>query len=82
MATTVALLPYIPAGYVVVSESGLQDRATITRLEHHGVAAFLIGESLMREADIGTKLEALRRDPSAWKTRRYDASEDLWHDEH
>jgi indole-3-glycerol phosphate synthase len=63
VATTVALLPYIPEGYLVVSESGLQDRATITRLEHHGVAAFLIGESLMREADIGTKLEALRGSP-------------------
>jgi indole-3-glycerol phosphate synthase len=60
VATTVSLLPHIPAGYVVVSESGLQDRATITQLEAHGVAAFLIGESLMREADIGAKLEALR----------------------
>jgi indole-3-glycerol phosphate synthase len=63
VTTTVALLPYIPAGYLVVSESGLHDRATITRLEHHGVAAFLIGEALMREADIGTKLEALRGAP-------------------
>jgi indole-3-glycerol phosphate synthase len=45
---------------VVVSESGLKDRETITRLEAHGVAAFLIGESLMREPDIGSKLDELR----------------------
>jgi indole-3-glycerol phosphate synthase len=43
-----------------VSESGLRDRATISRLESHGVAAFLIGESLMREPDIGVKLDELR----------------------
>jgi indole-3-glycerol phosphate synthase len=60
VATTVALLRHIPAGYVVVSESGLKDRTTIMQLEAHGVAAFLIGESLMREPDIGLKLEALR----------------------
>jgi indole-3-glycerol phosphate synthase len=54
------LLPNIPEGYVVVSESGLQDRPTIAQLEAHGVAAFLIGESLMREADMGAKLAALR----------------------
>jgi indole-3-glycerol phosphate synthase len=60
VGTTLELLQYIPADYVVVSESGLQDYATITRLAAHGVAAFLIGESLMREADIGAKLAELR----------------------
>jgi len=60
VGTTLELLQYIPADYVVVSESGLQDHATIARLAAHGVAAFLIGESLMREADIGAKLAELR----------------------
>jgi indole-3-glycerol phosphate synthase len=59
VCTTLDLLPLIPPGYVVVSESGLKDRATIARLETHGVAAFLIGESLMREPDIGAKLDTL-----------------------
>jgi len=58
--TTLALLRHIPPGYLVVSESGLQDHATLARLASHGVAAFLIGESLMRESDIGAKLDALR----------------------
>lgn len=65
VATTLALLPQMPPGYVVVSESGLKDRATIARLEAHGVAAFLIGESLMREPDIGAKLDELKGSPSS-----------------
>jgi indole-3-glycerol phosphate synthase len=60
VATTLDLLPQVPDTSRVVSESGLRDRATITRLESHGVAAFLIGESLMREPDIGVKLDELR----------------------
>ena len=60
VGTTLELLQHIPADYVVVSESGLRDHATIARLAAHGVAAFLIGESLMREADIGAKLAELR----------------------
>jgi indole-3-glycerol phosphate synthase len=62
VATTLNLLPQVPAGYVVVSESGLRDRETIMRLEAQGAGAFLIGESLMRESDFGPKLDALRGD--------------------
>ena len=50
----------VPDEYLVVSESGLKDHATIARLEAHGVSAFLIGESLMRNPDIGAKLDTLR----------------------
>ena len=60
VATTLELLPQIPPGHRVVSESGIRDRATVERLEAHGVAAFLVGESLMREPDIGAKLDQLR----------------------
>jgi indole-3-glycerol phosphate synthase len=60
IATTLELLRHIPPGYLVVSESGLRDHATLTHLTAHGVAAFLIGESLMREPDIGAKLDELR----------------------
>lgn len=62
VATTLHLLPQVPEGYVVVSESGLRDRETIVCLETQGAGAFLIGESLMREADFGPKLDALRGD--------------------
>jgi indole-3-glycerol phosphate synthase len=60
VATTLDLLQHVPQGYLVVSESGLKDRATIAHLEAQGVGAFLIGESLMRERDIGAKLDELR----------------------
>jgi len=60
VATTLGLLKHIPPGYLVVSESGLKDHATMAHLAAHGVAAFLIGESLMREVDIGAKLDELR----------------------
>lgn len=60
VSTTLDLLPDVPSDYLVVSESGLRDHATLRKLEQHGVAAFLVGESLMREADIGAKLDALR----------------------
>jgi indole-3-glycerol phosphate synthase len=60
VTTTLDLLPRIPEGYAVVSESGLRDRRTIRQLEAHGVTAFLIGESLMREPDFGAKLDELR----------------------
>jgi indole-3-glycerol phosphate synthase len=62
VATSLDLLSRVPVTYRVVSESGLRDRATITGLESRGVAAFLIGESLMREPDFGPKLDALRGD--------------------
>ena len=60
VATTLELLPRVPSGHRVVSESGIRDRATVERLEVHGVAAFLVGESLMREPNIGAKLDQLR----------------------
>jgi indole-3-glycerol phosphate synthase len=60
VSTTLDLLPEVPSDYLVVSESGLRDHATLCKLEEHGVSAFLVGESLMREADIGAKLDVLR----------------------
>src|SRR5262245_7885205 len=60
VATTLDLLQQIPSDHLVVSESGLKDYATIARLAARGVAAFLIGESLMREADMRAKLDDMR----------------------
>ena len=57
--TTFALLPQVSKGAVVVSESGIGDRGDVERLEAAGVDAILVGESLMREADIGAKVREL-----------------------
>ena len=57
--TTEKLIEYIPEDITVVSESGIEKRDDILHLEEIGVDAFLIGESLMKEKDIGGKLKEL-----------------------
>jgi len=59
LATTERLLPSIPSDRFVVSESGINSRADVVRLQGAGAKGFLVGESLMREADIGAKLKEL-----------------------
>ncbi len=44
---------------VVVAESGISSKEEILELINYNVDAFLIGESLMREKDIGEKLKEL-----------------------
>jgi indole-3-glycerol phosphate synthase len=57
---TLDLLPQIPQGVTVVSESGICTHADLMLLQKAGIAAVLVGESLMRQADIGAALRALR----------------------
>jgi indole-3-glycerol phosphate synthase len=51
IATTFELLHDVPAGKVVVSESGIVERGQIDELEQVGVDAVLVGEALMRAPD-------------------------------
>ena len=62
LATTERLLPMIPTGHFVVAESGISCRSDVLRLQHAGARGFLVGESLMREEDIGAKLRELQGD--------------------
>ncbi len=57
---TLNLLPQIPTGRVVISESGIKTHADMQRLEAAGVSGVLVGESLMRAPNIGAALDALR----------------------
>ncbi|MDX2479816.1 MAG: indole-3-glycerol phosphate synthase TrpC [Desulfuromusa sp.] len=59
LGVTERLAGKIPRQQLAVSESGIHSRADIDRLQLAGAGAFLIGESLMREADIETKLRSL-----------------------
>jgi indole-3-glycerol phosphate synthase len=59
LQTTFDLLRDIPDDRIVVSESGIQSRDDVVRLEKAGVDAVLVGESLMREKDIGKKVKEL-----------------------
>jgi indole-3-glycerol phosphate synthase len=60
---TFALLPAIPDGVLVVSESGIWTAADVSRLREAGVDAALVGERLMREDDPAAALRALEPDP-------------------
>jgi indole-3-glycerol phosphate synthase len=50
--TSEELAPRVPRDRLVVAESGLASEADLARLRRAGAAAFLVGESLMREADV------------------------------
>jgi indole-3-glycerol phosphate synthase len=60
--TTFELMPDVPAGKAVVSESGIADRDTLAELERVGVDAVLIGEALMRADNPAAKLRELIAD--------------------
>lgn len=68
LETTERLAPRIPGDRIVVSESGISTNAHVARLAEAGVGAFLVGESLMREADVEAatrRLLAPARQPAA-----------------
>jgi indole-3-glycerol phosphate synthase len=49
---TFALAPKIPAGRIVVSESGIRNHDDLKSLAKASVTTYLVGESLMRENDV------------------------------
>ncbi|HTY21176.1 MAG TPA: indole-3-glycerol phosphate synthase TrpC [Geobacteraceae bacterium] len=60
LSTTERLAKLVPDDRLIVAESGINDREDILRLAKVGARAFLVGESLMREPDIGAKLRELQ----------------------
>jgi indole-3-glycerol phosphate synthase len=59
LETTIALQKLLPENYLVVSESGLGTPADLARCAAIGVNCFLVGESLMRQADVEAATRAL-----------------------
>ena len=57
--TTKRLATMVPSECVLVSESGINTPEDIIYLKDAGADAFLIGEALMRQKDIGAKLKEL-----------------------
>jgi indole-3-glycerol phosphate synthase len=59
ITTTLRLAIHIPKGIIIVSESGISNRADIEYLAAHGINAVLVGESLMRSESPGKALKSL-----------------------
>ncbi len=59
LETTLELLPRIPGGRVVVTESGIHTRDDVALMRRNNVDAFLVGEAFMRAAEPGDKLAEL-----------------------
>lgn len=62
LETSLALVERLPAGAVHVAESGIHTTDDLSRLRAAGFHAFLVGESLMRNASPGAALEMLLAD--------------------
>ena len=59
LATTERLAALSPSGALLVTESGIGGPADVRRLEACGARAMLVGESLMRQADVTAATQAL-----------------------
>jgi indole-3-glycerol phosphate synthase len=56
---TIRMRSQVPLDCVLVGESGIDSRSAVLRLQEAGVEAMLVGESLMREPDIGRAVDRL-----------------------
>ena len=59
LETTWDLLELIPAGRLVVTESGIHTAADVAAMRAHDIGAFLVGEAFMRAPDPGARLREL-----------------------
>jgi len=57
--TTLDLLPRVPSGRIVITESGIVSVNDVARMRARGVNAFLVGEAFMRQEDPGAALRSL-----------------------
>ncbi|MBS0384822.1 MAG: indole-3-glycerol-phosphate synthase TrpC, partial [Proteobacteria bacterium] len=59
LAVTERLAPRVPDNVLLVTESGINSHADVERLQRAGARAFLVGESLMRQADVAAATRTL-----------------------
>ena len=59
LSTTARMAPLVPADRILVCESGIGSHADLQRMGVLGACCFLVGESLMRQADVAAATAAL-----------------------
>ncbi len=59
LETTAELAPHVPSDRFLVAESGIRTHADVVRLCEAGARCFLVGESLLKQDDIGAATRAL-----------------------
>lgn len=60
LKTSIKLKKEIPTGRIVVTESGIEKRDDVRKLQDAGIDAMLIGTSFMSSENIGMKIDKLR----------------------
>jgi indole-3-glycerol phosphate synthase len=61
LETTLTLREHVPAGIMVVAESGIHTPQDVERLDRAGVDAILVGEALVTAPDVGAAVRRLTR---------------------
>ena len=56
---TEELAPHVPSDRFLIAESGIRTHADVLRLANAGASCFLVGESLLRQPDVGEATRAL-----------------------
>ena len=59
LETTFGLISALPEDRILITESGIHDRADVVLMRERGVFAFLVGEAFMRQPDPGEALKSL-----------------------
>lgn len=60
LGTTVRLAELVEDKQILVSESGIRDKADVQRMQAAGVRSLLIGETLMKSGDVGGTMANLK----------------------
>lgn len=59
LETSLGLLSHLPSDRVLITESGILNRADVQRMQAEGVHGFLVGEAFMRAPDPGRALQEM-----------------------